>query len=111
MSDSQRRPGGIDETQVQELDLPDADDPVAWNYVEPGTEVVDPGGEVLGKVAAMLGTEAEGIFHGVAVEPSGGGPNRVVPADDVVSLTPSRVVIGLRAEDLEALEVPDRSIS
>ena len=36
-----------------ELDLPGPDDPVAWSYVEADTLVVGPGGEELGRVAAM----------------------------------------------------------
>jgi hypothetical protein len=135
MSEFQRRPGGIDdpgmkggvepdqrelppgdtagdtggpgEPAASELDLPGEDDPVAWSYVQPGTPIVDPGGERIATVAAMLGTEAEGIFHGIAVEPAGGGPNRVIPADDVVRLTPSRVVVGVRAADLEGLDEAD----
>ena len=99
--------GGPGEPAAAELDLPDDDDPVAWSYIEPGTEVVDPGGERIGTVAAMLGTEAEGIFHGIAVEPAQGGPKRVIPADDVVRLTPARVTVGLRAADLEGLEVAE----
>jgi hypothetical protein len=61
-------------------------------------------GEVLGRVSAMLGTETEGIFHGIAVDPEGRGPTRVVPADSVRSLTPSRVEVDLTADGLGALE-------
>ena len=63
--------------------LPGPDDPVAWSYVEADTLVVGPDGEELGRVAAMLGTETEGIFHGVAVTPYRDGVTRVVPADAV----------------------------
>ena len=68
MDDFDRKPGAIDdvEPEAAELDLPGPDDPVAWNYVEADTLVVGPDGEELGRVAAMLGTETEGIFHGVA---------------------------------------------
>jgi hypothetical protein len=96
--------GGAGEPTAAELDLPGPDDPVAWSYVEPGTEVVGPRGERLGKVLAMLGTETEGIFHGVAVDPDGGGDPRVVPADDVVYLTPSRVEVSYDADALANAE-------
>ena len=62
MNDSDRTPA-----RASKLDLPGPDDPVAWNYVQAETLVVGPNGEDLGRVAAMLGTETEGIFHGVAV--------------------------------------------
>jgi hypothetical protein len=97
--------GGPGEPQAAELDLPGPDDPVAWGYVRPRTEVVGPGGERVGKVEAMLGTEDEGIFHGVAVAPDAGGPTRVVPASEVVRLTPARVEISWNAERLVAADV------
>jgi hypothetical protein len=88
------------EPEAAELDLPGPDDPVAWNYVEADTLVVGPGGEDIGRVAAMLGTENEGIFHGVAVLPYGDGTVRVVPADAVVRLTTARIEIAWTAEQL-----------
>lgn len=96
--------GSGDEPQASHLDLPGPDDPVAWNYVTADTIVVGPDGEELGRVAAMLGTETEGIFHGVAVNPYGGGPTRVVPADSVTSLTPAHVEIAYDAERLSRAE-------
>lgn len=96
--------GAAGEPQASELDLPGPDDPVAWNYVEAETLVVGPNGEELGRIVAMLGTETEGIFHGVAVNPYAGGPTRVVPADSVTRLTPSRVEISFDADTLAAAE-------
>ena len=96
--------GGPGEPQAAELDLPGPDDPVAWSYVEANTLVVGPNGEELGRVAAMLGTETEGIFHGIAVTPYRDGTTRVVPADDVTRLTSSKVEIAYDAERLAAAE-------
>jgi hypothetical protein len=96
--------GAAGEPQASELDLPGPDDPVAWNYVEAETLVVGPDGEELGRIVAMLGTETEGIFHGVAVNPYSGGTARVVPADAVTRLTPSRVEISLDAAALAAAD-------
>lgn len=96
--------GGAGEPQASELDLPGPDDPVAWNYVEADTLVVGANGEELGRIVAMLGTETEGIFHGLAVNPYSGGGTRVVPADAVTRLTPSRVEISLDADGLAAAE-------
>jgi hypothetical protein len=96
--------GDPGEPKASELDLPGPDDPVAWNYVEADTLVVGQNGDELGRVVAMLGTETEGIFHGVAVNPYGGGPTRVVPADAVTGLTPSRVEIAFDADQLAAAE-------
>ncbi len=96
--------GGPGEPKASELDLPGPDDPVAWSYIEADTLVVGPDGEELGRVVAMLGTETEGIFHGVAVNPYSGGPTRVVSADAVTGLTPSRVEISLDAGQLAEAE-------
>lgn len=134
MNDFDRKPGGIDdpgmrggidpeeetlppgdtagdtgapgEPQAAELDLPGPDDPVAWSYVEADTLVVGSNGEELGRVAAMLGTETEGIFHGVAVTPYRDGTTKVVPADAVVSLTTSKVTIAWTADELAAAAEP-----
>jgi hypothetical protein len=96
--------GGPGEPQAAELDLPGPDDPVAWSYVEADTLVVGTNGEELGRVAAMLGTETEGIFHGIAVTPYRDGTTRVVPADDVTRLTSSKVEIAYDADQLAAAE-------
>ncbi len=96
--------GGPGEPAAAELDLPGPDDPVAWNYVEAETLVVGPNGEELGRVAAMLGTETEGIFHGVAVIPYRDGGTRMVPADAVTRLTPARVEIAYDEAQLAAAE-------
>ena len=92
------------EPEAAELDLPGPDDPVAWSYVPADTLVVGPDGQELGRVAAMLGTETEGIFHGIAVTPYEDGTTRVVPADAVTRLTTSRVEIAWDAAGLESAE-------
>ncbi|MGH2385626.1 MAG: hypothetical protein ACRDGB_11345 [Candidatus Limnocylindria bacterium] len=96
--------GGPGEPEAAELDLPGPDDPVAWSYVEADTLVVGPNGEELGRVDAMLGTETEGIFHGVAVTPYDDGTTRVVPADAVTRLTSSKIEIAYDADQLAAAE-------
>lgn len=109
MNDFERQPDPSDgprtsESDAAELDMPGPDDPVAWSYVEADTLVIGPGGEELGRVAAMLGTENEGIFHGVAVTPYRDGTTRMVPADAVTRLTPSRIEIALDADQLAEAE-------
>lgn len=96
--------GGPGEPEASELDLPGPDDPVAWSYVESETLVVGRDGEELGRVEAMLGTETEGIFHGVAVTPYADGTTRVVPADAVIRITTSKIEIAYDADELSAAE-------
>jgi hypothetical protein len=132
MNDFERKPGGIDDPGMKggidpdvrtlppgdtagdtgepgepaagELDLPGPDDPVAWSYVAPGTNVLGREGVKLGKVEAMLGTEMEGIFHGIALHPASGGPTRVIPADLVSRLTTSEVQVQVGTDEVETLE-------
>lgn len=96
--------GGEGQPQAADLDLPGPNDPVAWNYVQAGTDVVGREGVKIGRVADMLGTESEGIFHGIALEPATGGPTRVIPADEVTSLTPAEVHVQVSTADVEGLE-------
>lgn len=102
--DSAGDTGAPGEPEAAELDLPGPDDPVAWSYVERGTDVVGREGVKLGKVAQMLGTESEGIFHGIALDPAEGGPPRVIPADAVTSLTPSLVQVQVATDEVTSLE-------
>jgi len=92
------------EPEASELDLPGPDDPVAWSYVPADALVVGANGEELGRVAAMLGAEDEGIFHGIAVTSYEDGSIRVVPADAVSRLTTSRVEVAWKAEEFAAAE-------
>lgn len=103
-SDQAGNSGGPGEPHAAELDLPGPDDPVAWSYVESGTDVIGRDGVKLGTVDAMLGTEMEGIFHGIALDPARGGPTRVIPADLVGRLTPAEVQVQIGADEVEALE-------
>jgi hypothetical protein len=103
-SDGTNGIGGSAEIPVQDLDLPGPDDPVAWSYVEADALVVGPAGTELGRVAAMLGAEAEDIFHGVAVTTYHDGAVRVVPADAVVRLTSARVEIAYDTAQLDEAE-------
>jgi hypothetical protein len=96
--------GDAGEPEAAELDLPGPDDPVAWNYVEADTLVIGPDGEELGRVAAMLGTETEGIFHGIAVTPYDDGRTRVVPADAVTLITTAKVQIAYGRDELARAE-------
>jgi hypothetical protein len=99
------------EPAAAELDLPGPDDPVAWSYIEAGTPITGREGVRIGSVEVMLGTEAEGIFHGIAMRPAGGGPTRVVPADAVSSLTPSEVQVQLSVDEAEHLPEYDETLA
>ena len=56
------------------------------------------------RVKVMLGTETEGIFHGLALDPPGMGSARIVAADSVRLLTPSQVQVDLTRDQFDTLE-------
>jgi uncharacterized protein YrrD len=96
MTDEELRP-------VQELTLPGPDDPVAWRYIQHGTPVIGSDGERLGTVDEMVGDDTADIFTGVLV---GGGftaPQRTIPADHIVNMTPSRVEVSLDRDAFERI--------
>ena len=89
---------GTGDVPIGELDLPGPDDPVAWRYVKAGTPVHGSDGQQLGSVDTMLGSDREDIFHGMAVSTGLLGATRVVTADEIVTMTPSRVDVTLDAD-------------
>jgi hypothetical protein len=91
------------EPKAAELDLPGPEDPVAWTYIEPGTAVTGREGVRIGSVEGMLGTEAEGIFHGIALKPATGGPTRMIAADAVTSLTTAEVQVRVGTDEVDGL--------
>ena len=82
---------------------------MAWSFIEPGPPITGREGVRIGKVEAMLGTEMEGIFHGIALIPAESGPFRVIPADKVTSLTPSEVRVQVAADEVDALAEYDEA--
>ena len=92
-----------DEPKAAELELPGPDDPVAWTYIQPGTTVTGREGVRIGSVEGMLGTEAEGIFHGIALRPAAGGATRMIAADAVTNLTTSEVQVQVATNEVDAL--------
>ena len=97
VGDTAANSGSGEEIEIRDLDLPGPEDPVAWRYVKEGTPVHGSDGKQLGTVQTMLGSDQEDIFHGMAVDTGLLGTTRVVGADDIVSMTPSRVEVALDA--------------
>jgi hypothetical protein len=95
--------GDSGEPKAAELDLPGPKDPVAWTYIQPGTAVTGREGVRIGSVEGMLGTEAEGIFHGIALRPAAGGHTRMIAADAVTSLTTAEVQVRVGTDEVDGL--------
>jgi hypothetical protein len=77
----------------------------SWRTIRYGGTVSGADGEPLGTIVEVLGSDAEDIFHGLRVRLHGDDHDRVVPANDVTSITPLGVETDLVAADLVSLEV------
>jgi hypothetical protein len=79
------------------------ENPIAWRAVRYGTPVFSADGQRAGLVGEVLGSDAEDIFHGIAVRLSQSHREVLVPASDIAGLTIGRVETDLPLAALEAL--------
>ena len=79
-------------------------DPVSWNVIEHGWEVLGSGGESLGKVHDVLGDSGVDIFNGLAVSPGLLRHSRYVPSERVTRIEEGRVVLDLDRESFDRLD-------
>ena len=77
---------------------------IAWLATEKGCPVVDEAGEVIGKVDAVLGDDASGIFHGYSVSLKSTAGAVEVPADKVERITTDKVYTSLTHGEIGTLE-------
>jgi hypothetical protein len=81
----------------------DPEQPIAWRGVIPETPVRSSEGEQVGKLADMLGSDDQDIFHGIVVHLEHHGREVFVPADDVTLMTPSHLDVAYTTDQLHAL--------
>lgn len=81
------------------------DQPISWRVVADGTPVHDAQGDVAGRVADVLGADAEDIFHGLVIKRAAGGQECVVLAERISAMTPARIETDLTAEEIRDLPV------
>lgn len=77
--------------------------PVAWIAVLADTPVLTVGGDEVGTVAEVLGSEAEDIFHGIVLRHGILGHEVMIPAQNVTAITNKRITTDLSAEAVRAL--------
>jgi len=82
-------------------------DAVGWRGIVYGTPVVTDGGDAVGSVREVLGSDADDIFHGLRVGLSRGHRDVMVPSDDVRSISASAVGLDLSRSAIEALPTYD----
>lgn len=81
----------------------DPDQPIAWRVVTDGTPVQAADGTPVGRVADVLGADAEDIFHGLLVKRLKAGPECVVLAEHITLMTPARIETDLAPAEVAGL--------
>jgi len=81
--------------------------PTSWFTVEPGWEVADRSGAVIGEVRQVVGDEDADIFDGLRIEAADGGEH-YVPGERVADIVEGLVNLGLDGTELprEDAEAP-----
>jgi len=77
--------------------------PLAWPAILDRTPVYTSGGDRVGTVSEVLGSEEEDIFHGLEVSEGIRGHIVLIPADRVTAITNKRITIALTSEDVRRL--------
>lgn len=75
---------------------------ISWRSIVYGTPVLSSGGERVGEVREVLGSDAEDIFHGLRVRLAGRRRDVVIPADDVTGISGDVVRTSLTGPEIEA---------
>lgn len=81
----------------------DADEPIAWTALRPGTPVLASDGEELGKVSSVVADEQKDIFSGVAFRSRMLERQIFAPADVIERITTGGVRLRLDSEQSERL--------
>ena len=87
--------------------MADADHPIAYTALQPGTPVQTNGGYHFATVKAVLVDEKVSVFDGIVVQTTEG--ERFVDADQIGSIYTSHVRTTLSAEQAANLPLPDGS--
>jgi hypothetical protein len=84
-------------------DMTSNNPPISWRAVTYGTPVLAAGGEAVGTVREILGSDAEDVFHGIRVALDDASADVMLSSDQVAGLTIAAVSTALTPEQLTAL--------
>ena len=80
-------------------------EPTSWLAIEPGWELSERSGAVIGEITEVVGDPDADIFDGLRFEQAGGG-ELYVPADRVGPIVEGRVQLAVEASELPAESGP-----
>jgi uncharacterized protein YrrD len=78
-------------------------DPVSWLLIEQGWDVVDSGGDEVGKVEEVVGDSGRDIFNGLTIATGLFSRGQYVPAEQVAEITNGCVRLALGKDEVEQL--------
>lgn len=84
-------------------DSPSNATPISWRAVTYQTPVVAAGGQTVGEVREMLGSDAEDVFHGIRVHLADGSRDVMLSSDLITALTTAAVQTSLDPAAVAAL--------
>ena len=80
-----------------------AGDPVSWFVVEPGWDVIDAGGNHVGRVEEVVGDTGADIFSGLVISTGLFSGKRYVPAEQIGPITDGGVQLKLTGDQVKRL--------
>jgi hypothetical protein len=88
---------------MTETDQATEQQPIAWRAIVYDTPVHAAGGEQVGVVREVLGSDAEDVFHGIRVHLDRGDRDAMILSDDISLITKGRIDTSLAPEAVTAL--------
>ncbi len=77
--------------------------PLSWRAVLENTPVYSSGGDRVGAIHEVLGSDQQDIFHGIVVRHGLINSDVMIPADQVRQITDCRIDVSLGTEEIRAL--------
>jgi hypothetical protein len=79
--------------------------PVSWLQIAPGWTVVASDGAPVGQVLSVIGDKSHDIFDGLAIALGGSSTARYVAAENVGTIHPGEVTLGITSAEAQALSL------
>jgi hypothetical protein len=89
---------------MRPIDPEAPNDPIAWRAIAKDMPVYAVGGELVGQVDELLGSDEEDVFHGIVLRPHLEGTRRVaVSSDDITAINRHGLVCSWTPQEIVTL--------
>ena len=82
---------------------PDEERPLAWTAILSDTPVETADGTTVGRVAEVIGSQQDDIFHGIVITHAGRARHVLIPAENVTRITNLLITTNLSPEGVHDL--------